>query len=154
MKDKKAAQIAQKQRHKAELKAVKSRREAPVLELDQPTRAEKQRILIVCEGANTEPSYFRQFRLTSADILPLGAGCDTIRVVERAREEQQKSNYDQVCVVFDKDDFPAKDFNQAIFMAEGFGFGVAYSNQAFEYWLILHFADIPHTTFHLVYVCY
>ena len=73
MKDKKAVQIAQKQRHKAELKAAKSRREAPVLILDQPTRVEKLRILIVCEGANTEPSYFRKFRLTSADILPLEA---------------------------------------------------------------------------------
>ncbi len=141
MKDKKAEQNARKQQHKDELKAAKRRREEPVLEIEQPTRVEKQRILIVCEGVNTEPSYFRQFRLTSADILSLGAGCDTLRIVERAREEQQKSKYDQVWVVFDKDDFPANNFNNAISMAENFGFGVAYSNQAFEYWLILHFED-------------
>jgi len=60
----------------------------------------------------------------------LGAGCETIRVVERAQEERQKSEYDQIWVVFDKDDFPSDDFNQAVFMAERLGFGVAYSNQA------------------------
>lgn len=141
MKDKNAEQIVRKQEHKARLQASKRHQEEPVFELGPPTRLERPRILIVCEGMNTEPSYFRQFRLTSAEIVPLGAGCDTIRVVERAQNEYQKSNYDQVWVVFDKDDFPAQNFDNAVFMAEGLGFGVAYSNQAFEYWLILHFED-------------
>jgi hypothetical protein len=47
--------------------------------------------------------------------------------------------YDQVWCVFDKDDFPENDFNDAITIASANGFGVAYSNQSFEYWLILHF---------------
>lgn len=42
-------------------------------------------------------------------------------------------------VVFDKDDFPTKDFNQAIVIAQKNNFQVAYSNQAFEYWFLLHF---------------
>jgi hypothetical protein len=33
------------------------------------------------------------------------------------------------------------DFNSAIRIAEANNFGVAYSNQSFEYWLILHFND-------------
>lgn len=52
---------------------------------------------------------------------------------------QKKRNYDQCWVVFDKDDFPDKDFNQAIQLAEKNGFRVAYSNQAFEYWFLLHY---------------
>ncbi len=32
-------------------------------------------------------------------------------------------------------------FYRAVQLAEANGFGVAYSNQAFEYWLILHFND-------------
>ncbi|MBF9019024.1 MULTISPECIES: RloB family protein [unclassified Oceanispirochaeta] len=40
-----------------------------------------------------------------------------------------------------KDDFSDSDFNTAITNAESYGFKVAYSNQAFEYWLILHFND-------------
>ncbi len=141
MKDKRAEQIARKKQVKEELKAAKNHRETPSLELEPPKRVEKQRILIICEGANTEPSYFKQFRLTSAKIIPIGAGCNTLQVVERAEEEERKGNYDQVWVVFDKDDFPANDFNNAISKARGLGFGVAYSNQAFEYWLILHFED-------------
>lgn len=43
--------------------------------------------------------------------------------------------------MFDKDDFPANDFNNAITVAYANNMGVAYSNQSFEYWLILHFED-------------
>ena len=42
-------------------------------------------------------------------------------------------------MVFDKDDFPSHDFNEAIRLAEFNGFQVAYSNQAFEFWFLLHF---------------
>ena len=59
MKDKKAEQIANKKQYKVEIKAAKRRREEPLLELELlPTRLEKLHILIVCEGVNTEPSYF------------------------------------------------------------------------------------------------
>ena len=34
---------------------------------------------------------------------------------------------------------PSHDFNEAIRLAESNGFQVAYSNQAFEYWFLLHF---------------
>lgn len=52
-----------------------------------------------------------------------------------------EKKYDQVSCVFDKDDFADMDFNNAIKMAEANNFGIAYSNQAFEYWIILHFND-------------
>ena len=45
--------------------------------------------------------------------------------------------YSQVWVVFDKDDFD--DFDEAVALAEKYGFKVAWSNQSFEYWLYLHF---------------
>lgn len=51
------------------------------------------------------------------------------------------NEYEQVWCVFDKDNFKANDFNSAINLAESNGFKVAYSNQAFEYWLLLHFED-------------
>lgn len=140
-KDKKAEQAARKKEHKASLLMAKKRSAAPSFVLEAPTRIERKTILVVCEGANTEPSYFHQFRLTSGTIIALGAGCETIRVVERAIEEQKKGNYDQTWIVFDKDDNAAQDFNAAIEMANQLNFGIAYSNQAFEYWLILHFED-------------
>jgi hypothetical protein len=136
MKNKKQEQIENKRRHKKALK-----RPEPDLKRPAPTKLERPTILIVCEGENTEVSYFSQFRLTSARLVPLGEGYNTITLVNRAVELSKKGKFDQVWCVFDKDDFSAQDFNGAITMAEGHGFRVAYSNQAFEYWILLHFED-------------
>jgi RloB-like protein len=115
------------------------------LERNVHTREEKQRILIVCEGLNTEPDYFdhfkKQFRLVATDIITIGGAGETIGVIERANKERQRADFDQIWVVFDKDDFPAAHFDKAILLAESMEFGVAISNQAFEYWLLLHFED-------------
>lgn len=142
MKNKKAEQIAKKEKHREARKAAKKRRRGePVLDRPEPKKPVKPSILIVCEGKNTEPSYFRQFRLSSATIKVVGEGCNTISLVNRAAEIIQQDDYDQVWCVFDKDDFPEEDFNNAIAIAEAQGMSVAYSNQAFEYWIILHFED-------------
>lgn len=139
MKDKKAEQIRLKRRHKEKLKA--NRRTEPTFERAEPKLVEKPTILIVCEGENTEPSYFKQFRLTSATIKPVGQGFNTISLVNRAIQIASQGTYEQVWCVFDKDDFPDLDFNNAISIAEANKFSVAYSNQAFEYWILLHFDD-------------
>lgn len=139
MKNKKAEQIAAKQKHRDQLKA--HRRAEPILERPVAVLTAKPSILIVCEGENTEPSYFNQFRLSSAKVKSVGEGYNTISLVNRAFELSQQGNFDQVWCVFDKDDFNEKDFNDAIQIAKSNNFGVAYSNQAFEYWFILHFKD-------------
>lgn len=110
----------------------------------QGTRRIKQSFLIVCEGECTEPDYFRAFRMTAATVKAIGQAMNTTSLVNKAitireAEEKKKHTYDQCWVVFEKDDFPTKDFNGAIALAERNGFRVAYSNQAFEYWFLLHF---------------
>lgn len=139
MKDKRAEQIEAKKRQREQLKS--KRRNEPVFERREPVLQEKPTILIVCEGENTEPSYFSQFRLSTATIKPIGEGYNTISLVNRAAELAKEKDYEQVWCVFDKDDFDVTDFNNAIVTAEAQKFGVAYSNQAFEYWIILHFDD-------------
>ena len=144
MKNKKAEQIAAKQKHREQLKA--KRRTEPNLERIAPQLDKKPLLLIVCEGENTEPSYFNQFRLSSARIKPVGEGYNTISLVERARQLAEQDEYEQIWCVFDADPKPdnpkqALNFNDAIKLAEKHNFGVAYSNQSFEYWLILHFND-------------
>ena len=110
----------------------------------QGVREIKQSFLIVCEGEKTEPDYFRAFRMTAATVKAVGQAMNTMTLVSKAisirdADQKRKKIYDQCWVVFDKDDFPAKDFNQAIQYAEKNGFRVAYSNQAFEYWFLLHY---------------
>src|SRR6218665_853828 len=88
MKDKKAEQTAAEQKHKEELKS--KRRAAPDFKRPEPSLAEKPTILIVCEGKNTEPSYFKQFRLSSAAIKPVGIGYNTTSLVKKAEETYKK----------------------------------------------------------------
>ena len=110
----------------------------------QGVREIKQSFLIVCEGEKTEPDYFKAFRMTAATVKAVGQAMNTMTLVNKAismreADRLKKREYDQCWVVFDKDDFPAHDFNQAIQLAEKNGFRVAYSNQAFEYWFLLHY---------------
>lgn len=144
MKNKKAEQLKAKMKHKELLK--ENRRREPLLHRNEPTIVEKPTILIVCEGENTEPSYFRQFKLSSATIKAVGEGYNTVSLVKRAVRLSEEKSYDQVWCVFDADPKPdnpnqAKNFNNAINLANKNGFGIGYSNQAFEYWLILHLDD-------------
>lgn len=115
-----------------------------VLRRSNGLRTVKQTFLIVFEGEVTEPEYFNAFRLTSANVKAVGKGMNTISLVNEAivikeQEKRKGRSYDQYWVVFDKDNFADSDFNAAIQKAQGNGFKVAYSNQAFEYWYLLHF---------------
>jgi len=147
MKNKKTAQFDAKEKHLEFLNAAKKRRrDEPILERSKPTKQVKPTILIVCEGKNTEPSYFEQFKLSSATIKTVGKGFNTVSLVKQAIALSKNGKYEKVWCVFDADPKPenpkqALNFNAAVKMATTKGFGVAYSNQAFEYWLILHFED-------------
>jgi len=71
-------------------------------------------------------------------------GRDPTEVVEEARRRQLEARkrhepYDRVWCVFDRDEFPSRDFNEAIIQAKKYGVDVAYSNEAFELWYLLHF---------------
>ena len=113
-------------------------------------KAERQYFLIVTEGEKTEPNYFKELTNQLPDSLVqveiIGEGANTISVVEAAiqkRKEREKQllqpNFDEVWAVFDKDDFPAERFNGAIQLAGNHQIKLAYSNEAFELWYILHF---------------
>lgn len=104
-------------------------------------------ILIVCEGTRTEPNYFEAFSKMQQgvivyDIEVKGLGRGTRDVVEKAVELKNKNSYDRVWAVFDKDEFPAKDFNDAIELGRKAGIEVAWSNEAFELWYLYHFQNV------------
>lgn len=100
----------------------------------QGLRDIKQSFLVVCEGECTEPDYFKAFRLTTATVRTVGQAMNAISLVHKAisirdTDKLKRKVYDQCWVVFDKDDFPARDFNMAIKLAESNGFRVAYSKK-------------------------
>lgn len=103
-------------------------------------------LLIVCEGKNTEVDYFDKFQIPGITIVPVGTGLSTSKLVRevegiknRELERKKLKKFDEIWVVFDKDD--NNDFEEAITLAKTLKYKVAYSNQAFEYWFVLHFID-------------
>jgi hypothetical protein len=103
------------------------------------TKELRQRFLIVCEGEKTEPNYFRSFRVPREVMTIHGIGANTVSLVQKAIELRDADEFDQVWCVFDRDSFPAENFNRALILAEKERINVAYSNEAFELWYLLHF---------------
>lgn len=113
--------------------------------------------LIVCEDENTEPTYFENFKIKipeeSIYLRPVGTGRDPKGVVEEAVKEkaklsiEAKKEVDVVWAVFDKDDADFNQtrinrFNEAFEIAEKNKIQIAYSNEVFELWFLLHLTDI------------
>lgn len=116
------------------------------------------RYYIFCEGEQTEPKYFEGFKnlieddpiyrdLVLIDIEPCAA--ETMRVIGQAEKyvKQNGIHKGQVWCVYDKDSFPAKDFNGVVERSEKLNrenselqYYAAWSNECIEYWFILHFA--------------
>ena len=108
------------------------------------TKEVKKTFLIVCEGEKTEPNYFRSFRVPTVTIKIEGLGENPSKLVQSANVLKSEDDYDKVWCVFDRDDWTKEDFNNAISSAEKYDFKVAYSNEAFELWYVLHF-EFLHT---------
>jgi RloB-like protein len=96
-------------------------------------------VLIVSEGSKTEPNYFRKFPVKNLTVKIRGIGQNTKSVVAEAIRLNKEQDYTAVWCVFDRDSFPAKNFNDALEMAKKHHISVAWSNECFELWYILHF---------------
>lgn len=115
------------------------------------TRPLRERLLIVCEGEQTEPNYFQSLKAMLppqvAEVIDIqGLGANTQSLVNAAKRQREKRRdtdypYDEVWVVFDRDSFAPDMFDNAIYSAEQSGMKVAWSNEAFEIWYLLHFED-------------
>ena len=102
-------------------------------------REVRKRFLIVCEGTETEPNYFRSFPVPKEVIDIKGIGKSPKKIIEEADSINQNGDYDRVWCVFDRDSWTPEEFNLAIQTGKKKGFQMAYSNEAFELWYLLHF---------------
>lgn len=130
-------------------------------------RQPAERLLIVCEGAKTEPLYLgeirQQLRLPSANVQvqPAAYGTEPLRIVEYAERlftEGQRAlgiharSFDRVVVVFDRDEHHSYHAALQRFAALNgrlendervkVPFEAVVSVPCFELWLLLHFADV------------
>lgn len=110
------------------------------------------RHLVVSEGKETEPRYFEGVRaaLGAANgrkvaIVVKGTGKHTLSLLDFAVEHCRYApeTFDHVWLVFDKDDFPAADFDamerKCAELSDGSRtFHALWSNPCFELWPLLH----------------
>lgn len=113
-------------------------------------QAPYDRVLIVCEGAKTEPKYFQElrstFRLSNANIIICGEECgsDPLSVVNYAISKfKDDSDYNRVYCVIDRDKHTT--FDAAIDklrqtrLGKGTNIYAIVSVPCFEFWLLLHY---------------
>lgn len=118
----------------------------------------KYKYAIFSEGLVTEPAYFMGMRYeieksaAYKDMIYVeGAGCDTLRVLAYAQDWIRNNDVKNchVWCLYDKDDFPENDFNAVVQKIaalnvrnandkNGITYHAGWSNECFEYWLVLH----------------
>lgn len=122
-----------------------------------PYKEPRPVILVVTEGAVTEPEYLNGFRSTVKNprveihIVPQAGVPRTIVQVARDRKREAEAQarrqadenlrFDEVWCVFDYDEHPNVPNTKK--MARDNGIRLAVSNPCIELWLWLHFADQP-----------
>lgn len=120
------------------------------------TKDPKKRVVVVCEGAKTEPSYLKLInaRTSSAlvELLLLDEPATSPKqLVERACREKREAEgisrrtkdpnakIDEIWCAFDVDEHPM--LKEACQQAKDNGIAVAVSNPSIEVWFLLHFKD-------------
>ena len=113
-------------------------------------RTAHKTILIVCEG-QTEEYYFSKFPVISLSVKCVNLqGQSKMSLVKSTQDilKEEGFAFDEVWCVFDMDVNTHKDFtlfDKSIAKAKSLGYNVAYSNDCFELWLLLHYKDIQST---------
>lgn len=123
-------------------KAVTSRR--------NPGTRKVNKVILYCEGRNTEPSFFELLKKNNCKVVPVivrGHGIGSCKeFVEEANKKYnrlsrvQRNKYSQKWLVYDCDGHG--DFADSVKYARECGFRVAFSNMNIEYWFALHFYDL------------
>ena len=113
------------------------------------TRLPAARIVVVAEGASTEPTYLKVFSLVhgspSVRVVLIGGVGDPRAVVERAIKEKGElkadtlAGRDSVWAMFDRDAHAR--FDEARDLARGNSIPLAVSNPCFELWAVFHYRD-------------
>ena len=115
----------------------------------------RKRYLICTEG-KSEAVYLKHYRSsTGPDVIPLDKSAQKIGLVKKTIEERQQridvgefdEKIDEAWVVLDRDEEPTNKFdkahfNEALALAKKNKIFIAYSNDAFELWSVLHFQDL------------
>jgi hypothetical protein len=108
---------------------------------------ERRRVLIVCEDSKSSCYYFKSFPVDEQriEIDVVGTGMNTDSLVQEAVKKidqaaKNRQRYSDVWCVFDHDNFPLANYARAFQLAKNNNIKVAWANEAFELWYLLHYS--------------
>jgi hypothetical protein len=125
-------------------------------------RRPSKSILIVTEGQNTEPGYFKALAALwnvhpkLIQLTPGGEGIpgnlvkraleETAKLAKKAKKDQlaynELGNFDEVWIVFDTEHAQRQGkLDEGMAAAREAGFEIAHSTPCFEFWLALHYSN-------------
>ncbi|KUF33865.1 MULTISPECIES: RloB family protein [Lysinibacillus] len=111
----------------------------------QGSRTLRKTILIYCEG-ETERIYFEQMRILKrskmVSVKIKNVKRSAIKLAQHAYRDSSYQYFDEVWIVFDKDDLTEKQLEEVNQFCEEKNIRIAYTNEAFELWLLLHFEEV------------
>lgn len=111
----------------------------------QGNRTLRKTVLIYCEG-ETERIYFEQMRILKrskmVSVKIKNVKRSAIKLAQHAYRDASYQYFDEVWIVFDKDDLTEKQLEEVNDFCEENSIHIAYSNEAFELWLLLHFEEV------------
>ncbi|WP_263376709.1 RloB family protein [Granulicella aggregans] len=106
----------------------------------------RRRVLIYCEDSKSSADYLNCFPTNGqrVEVKVVGTGMNTDSLIKAAVKAKQKAitakeSYSEVWCVFDRDSFPLKNYAAAFSLAKANNIELAWTNEAFELWYLLHF---------------
>lgn len=106
-------------------------------------RLVRQRIFLVCEGAKTEPNYFKalindcNFQGKPIEVIIVRTVKNTPKELVYEVAKRKELSIDLAWVVFDRDGYTKH--KETFALAEELKVNIAFSSISFEIWILLHF---------------
>ena len=111
-----------------------------------PGSQQRRKVLILCEDSKSSCYYFRGFPVDHerVEVVTVGTGMNTDSLVQDAINRQDHAlrvhqPFNEIWCVFDRDSFPPQNYNRAFDLARSHRIRIAWTNEAFELWYLLHF---------------
>lgn len=109
-------------------------------------RDPKKVVILVCQGAETEPIYFNNFRKKDCDIaihIHRDAGKDPIAITKTAKylknDQYKGAVIERIFCIYDVDNTPETVLKKSYKISIDNGLETCISNPCFEIWYLLHF---------------
>ncbi len=116
-------------------------------------RVEKKSVLIALEDTKSSKYYFEELLkdkgLKGSVVFAQHIGTNPKKVLEaleKHKDNNKKERFEKEWIVIDKDSYSKDEINSVFQSADSKGICVAFSNESYELWVLLHFEQLTKWT--------